>query len=127
MSFTRILTLLAKLLSLRLRHTSSSLTCPWYVRLYAHHSFQNRGYSAYFPLNVGHPLSFACAPISPPMRFVNSSPPPPGVALGGMSEGGHTEAAEVPWGAMQGGKVAHGGSHRGWSWEPGQAADLRNV
>ncbi len=111
MSFIRILTLLAKLLSLRLWHTNSSLTCPWYVCLYAHHSFRNRGYSAYFPLNVGHPLSFAWAPIRPRMRLASSSPAPVGVALGGKEGGGQVETA----GVLCGGRTGFIGKLRGGS------------
>jgi hypothetical protein len=95
MSFTSKRTWLARLFSLRLRHNSSSRTWPWYVCLYAHHSLRNRGYSTYFPLKVGHPLSFAWAFIMPLMR-VDSSPSSSLIlGLGRASAGGHAEAAGV--------------------------------
>ncbi len=94
-SLTSRRTWLATLLSLRLRHTSSSRTCPWYVCLYAYHSLRNRGYSTYFPLKVGHPLSFAWAFIMPRMRADSSPSSPVILGLGRDSAGGHVVVAGV--------------------------------
>jgi hypothetical protein len=56
---------------------------------------RNRGYSTYFPLKVGHPLSFAWAPIRPCIRAVSSLPAPPILGLGANSGGGQVVVAGV--------------------------------
>ncbi len=95
MSLIMPFTLPDRLFSFSARLTSSSLTCPWYVLLYAYHSSLNWGYSTNFPANTCHPLPLACVPLRHRIRSANSSPGSATATTCRLSTRG--AACWVPW------------------------------